>query len=170
MSDLLSRWLLLALLAIAGSVSAALGSAAGVAAPSPVFAVTTDPAIEQTARELERRLLAPCCWRETLDVHTSPLTTELHGEIRRRLTAGNSVAQIENDLVARYGPRLRAQLPDSLGVWLAIAICMGGALLLYGFGRSRPASPTTAPRQAAKVSEPRDSEYEWQLDQDLQHE
>lgn len=169
MRSLVSHWLLLVLLALAGSASAAPGPAADVPAPSAISAAATDPAIEKTARELERRLLAPCCWRETLDVHTSPLTTQLRAELRARLAAGESAQLIEDHLVVRYGPRLRAQLPDSLGIWLAVAICIGGALLLYGFGRGRPAGPGTAPRQAAKVCEPRDSEYEWQLDQDLQH-
>ena len=56
-----------------------------------------------------------CCWRETLDVHTSPLTTQLRAEIRTRMAAGEGAEQIERDLIARYGPRLRANLPESLG-------------------------------------------------------
>lgn len=145
-------------------VLAAASPAAPVSAASSVA-----PAVESSARELERRLLAPCCWRETLDVHTSPLTTQLRGEIRARLAAGESSSQIEDDLVARHGPRLRAQLPDSLGIWLVVAICIGGALLLYFFGRSRRAVPAAAKPQESTALTPQDADYEWQLDQDLQH-
>jgi cytochrome c-type biogenesis protein CcmH len=137
------------------------------AAPA-IAASAADPAIEIRARELERRLLAPCCWRETLDVHTSPLSTQLRSELRARLAAGESAPQIEDALVARYGPRLRAQLPDSLGIWLAVAIGLGGAAILCAFGRRRrePVGPSPPPSGAPPA---RDADYEWQLDQDLRH-
>jgi cytochrome c-type biogenesis protein CcmH len=50
----------------------------------------------------------PCCWIQTLDVHDSPLATELRVEIRRRLTAGESSQAIEDDLALRYGEAVRA--------------------------------------------------------------
>lgn len=148
--------------------SAPVLAATSATAPA-ISASTVAPAVEGSAHELERHLLAPCCWRETLDVHTSPLTTQLRSEIRTRLAAGESAAQIENDLIARYGPRLRARLPDSLGIWLAVAICIGGALLLYAFGRSRRAEPASAPPKESTASAAHDADYEWQLDQDLEH-
>ncbi len=86
---------------------------ASAAAQEPMDAATTTAAVE-----LERRLIAPCCWRETLDVHSSPTATELRREIRTRLQAGESAVAIESTLVARYGSKLRANLPDKLGYLL----------------------------------------------------
>ena len=57
---------------------------------------------------LERRLFAPCCWNQTLDVHESDLATSLRREIRARLHAGEHQSAIEDDLAARYGERIRA--------------------------------------------------------------
>jgi cytochrome c-type biogenesis protein CcmH len=60
---------------------------------------------------IESKLMAPCCWMQTLDVHESPLASELRAEIRTKLTRGLSAADIESDLVARYGARLWAIPP-----------------------------------------------------------
>lgn len=57
---------------------------------------------------LERRLLAPCCWNQTLDVHESDLAGSLRHEIRARLHAGEPQSVIEDDLAVRYGERIRA--------------------------------------------------------------
>ncbi|MCC6877906.1 MAG: cytochrome c-type biogenesis protein CcmH [Sandaracinaceae bacterium] len=82
------------------------------------------------ARRLSERLIAPCCWNETLDTHASPLATELRQEIRARLAAGQSEAAIEQDLVTRYGERIRA-VPRE-GEPMAIAIFIAGGLALIG--------------------------------------
>lgn len=91
-------------------------------------ATPPDASITAAAVDLERRLIAPCCWRETLDVHTSPTATELRHEIRSRLQAGESAIAIEKSLVDRYGPKLRATLPDNLGYWLFALVIASGLL------------------------------------------
>lgn len=60
------------------------------------------------ARALEARLRAPCCWVQTLDVHESEPATKLRDEIHTRLQQGETSAAIEEDLVVRYGERIRA--------------------------------------------------------------
>ena len=60
------------------------------------------------AHELATRLYAPCCWRQTLADHESPLASELRGEIAERLAAGQTPAAIEGAFVERYGERIRA--------------------------------------------------------------
>lgn len=100
---------------------------------------------------VEARLLAPCCWNQTLEVHASPLADELRAEIRARLAAGETGAAIEDDLAARYGERIRA-LPRgedplrSLGPGVALGLLVvGGVLLLVGRrwrARSTEAAPT----------------------------
>ena len=63
---------------------------------------------EDRARAVSSRLIAPCCYQQTLDVHESELATALRAEIASRLRAGESPAQVEDSLVERYGERVRA--------------------------------------------------------------
>ena len=79
---------------------------------------------------LEGRLLAPCCWTQTLDVHESELATSLRGEIRARISAGETAGAVEEDLVDRYTDRIRA-VPKGGDVRLAIPI-VGGLAILGG--------------------------------------
>jgi len=63
---------------------------------------------EDLARAVSSRLIAPCCYQQTLDVHESELATALRAEIASRLRAGESPAQVEESMVERYGERVRA--------------------------------------------------------------
>lgn len=77
-----------------------------------------------SARALESRLWAPCCYGGTLDTHVSPLSTELRTEIETRLRAGETPDAIQTDFVARYGDKVIAARSDG-----AIrAMTVGGAL------------------------------------------
>lgn len=123
---------------------------------------------EQSARALERRLMAPCCWRETLDVHSSPVSSQLRAEIRDRVSKGDSPQQIEHDLVARFGPRISAELPETLGFWLVLAACGAGGILIARVARRvMQARQRTAKERTPSSASETDSQYEWQLDQDL---
>ncbi len=102
----------------------------------------------EAATELEERLLAPCCWNQTLDIHASPLASSIRSEIRRRLEAGETVAQVEADLVARHGERIRAvphagfMRPVGMGLLAVAGIAFFGVV---AFGRRRskvPPAPT----------------------------
>jgi cytochrome c-type biogenesis protein CcmH len=61
-----------------------------------------------SADEVYGRLVAPCCWNQTLDVHDSELATTLRLEVATRLSAGEPALSIEDDLARRYGERVRA--------------------------------------------------------------
>ena len=82
---------------------------------------------------IESRLLAPCCWKGTLDAHESEMASALRAEIRQRLRAGEAPAAIEDDLVRRHGERMRAVdgAADTRG---AIPILAGIVALLAGVG------------------------------------
>jgi cytochrome c-type biogenesis protein CcmH len=87
------------------------------------------------ARALETRLLAPCCWDQTLDVHDSDVARALHREITERLEHAEPADAVERDLVARYGERIRAvppssPLPTVALVTLLLIFLAGGALWL----------------------------------------
>jgi cytochrome c-type biogenesis protein CcmH len=83
------------------------------------------------AERLEGRLLAPCCWAQTLDIHGSEIANSLRKEIRARLKAGETADAIEASLIARYGEKIRA-VPDKVPLdemgglgWLGVASAAG---------------------------------------------
>jgi cytochrome c-type biogenesis protein CcmH len=125
---------MLATLVLVGASLGGIGSAgAHVEASRPPA-----PALAGASQEeaiLQGRLMAPCCYVQTLDVHESELATSLRHEIRARLAGGEPAAAIEQDFVARYGERVRA-LPEGrdprkgLGSFAAIA----GAVAALGLG------------------------------------
>lgn len=88
--------------------------------------------------ELFGRLLAPCCWNQTLEVHDSEIARQLRAELRVRLMAGEAPQAIERDLVLRYGERILA-VPgrDSRQdiVWLVLVAMIAALLGLVAAGR-----------------------------------
>lgn len=82
------------------------------------------------AAELEGRIIAPCCWNQTIDIHGSPSSNELRREVRRRLREGESKDSILTSIVDRYGQKILA-VPTgsklgSTGVFLAVAMGVAG--------------------------------------------
>lgn len=81
------------------------------------------------AAALEGKIIAPCCWNQTIDIHGSPASSALRNEIRTRLKAGESAEVIEQSIVERYGSKILAVPQGSrLGkAGLLLAIGMGAA-------------------------------------------
>ena len=123
-----------------------------------------DPASQE--RELERRLLAPCCWRQTLADHASPSAEALRREIRTRIAAGEPTASIEAELVRRYGPEIRALPEGGDPTWIIAAIAVGASALalvaLGWFVRRRRVSVAAAP-----IGNLAWTEYDDRLDDEL---
>lgn len=69
------------------------------------------PEVATAAREIEARLMAPCCFAQTVDNHTSPVADEIKQDIVKRLTAGESEAAILAAYHRRYGDRILAAPP-----------------------------------------------------------
>jgi cytochrome c-type biogenesis protein CcmH len=124
------------------------------------------------ARELEGRLIAPCCWTQTLDIHDSPIADQLRTEIKQRLGAGEPAAKIEDDLAARYGEKIRA-VPRGEDPRVALPVIVGGAmglamllLVWVGIGWLRrqrvDAQPAQPPHDVNK-------QLDEQLDKELEH-
>jgi cytochrome c-type biogenesis protein CcmH len=149
-------------------------SAAPAWGQAPLERDSTPAAGEVT---LERRLLAPCCWNQTLDMHESDLASSLRGEVRARLHAGEPASTIEDDLVARYGERIRAvekgrdpggAMPFLVGLG-ALSI---GALLVVMVRRWRRSPASARSREdmrgaASKVVQSPDDPYDTRLDDEL---
>ena len=118
-------------------------------------------------RVLEGRLLAPCCWMQTLDVHESPLASELRREVHARLHAGEGVRVVEADLVARYGERIRAVPADSdprrgIGLASAALVAGSGGFLLWLFVRRVRRGRSATPRLVTTRDD-----YDRRLDEEL---
>jgi len=110
---------------------------AAIAGLSPLRAsadtqpVTSHPS--ERARWLEGRLFAPCCWNQTLDIHDSPLASELRNEISARLARGEPALAVEDDMAARFGERIRA-VPRGRDPRMGIVAFIGMAMLLSAVG------------------------------------
>lgn len=85
-----------------------------------------------SARAIEARLFAPCCYSQTLDVHESEIAQSLREEIARRVSLGETAESIDADFVARYGPQIRAIQPWAtlLIPSLALAGTLAGLLVI----------------------------------------
>lgn len=111
--------------------------------------------------ELEAMFVAPCCFKQTLDVHASPLADQLRLELRERLSKGEAAASIEADFVKRYGEKVRA-VPHRgfltpLGGGL-VAATMAALIVLLFVGQrwvrktAPPEKPAAAPSSADQAA------------------
>lgn len=123
-----------------------------------------------SARDLEGRLIAPCCWTQTLDIHDSPIADQLRTEIATRLRAGEPAAKIEDDLAARYGEKIRAvprgedprvALPIIVGAAMSVAVLWLGWLGVMWLRRART-EPQPLREPGGEIQQ-----YDKQLDQAL---
>jgi cytochrome c-type biogenesis protein CcmH len=132
-------------------------------------ALADAPTSSAAARELAGRLIAPCCWTQTLDIHDSPIADQLRAEITQRLRAGEPAAKIEDDLAARYGEKVRA-VPRGEDPRVALPIIVGGAMAmavawLAWLGVSWLRRARSEPQSREPVVE--SQQYDKQLDQAL---
>jgi len=118
------------------------------------------------ATELETKLFAPCCYIQTLDVHESDLADKLRAEIERRLSAGEAPLSVEDDLVARYGERIRAVPRNSDSRWhipLVVGAALALGLLALGAFAMRWQRRQDVELQHVTLSAP-DAKYDRELD------
>lgn len=148
-------FILLALSLVAAGDSAA-GDSAAVADRPPA----------PGEKMLQSRLLAPCCYVQTLDVHESDSAQELRLEIRRRLYEGETVEAVEQSLVLRYGERVRAAPPSDpmrvVAPVLLVLAAVAAAGVIVVLRRWRRASAAHKPAPAS----PPDA-YDERLDAEL---
>jgi cytochrome c-type biogenesis protein CcmH/NrfF len=82
---------------------------------------------------LYRTFISPCCWRENLTLHDSPMATEIRAQIETMVRSGYSDADIKSALVAQNGKRVLALPEGNLRIWLFLtplaAALIGFALI-----------------------------------------
>jgi cytochrome c-type biogenesis protein CcmH/NrfF len=144
-----------------------------VAVASAACGVPDDPA--HRIQDVERRILAPCCKRQTLEDHDSDIARTLRNEIQARVTAGEQTQVIEDDIVHRYGEDIRA-MPrgvnprGSLGIVVAIILALGVWVLIRLLRRSRSQARVAAaasPAVAGAALSDADAVHAQQIDDEL---
>ena len=106
-----------------------------------------------TQGELEGEVICPTC-HTTLDQSSAPIALRMKAFLARRIDAGDTRSEIEDKLIATFGPSVVAR-PATHGfdllAWLLPLIgVLGGAVVLgaaaWHWSRSRaPATPVAAP-------------------------
>jgi cytochrome c-type biogenesis protein CcmH len=81
--------------------------------PQPVVVAPLPPAVEQEARQIERMLIAPCCWMQPVSEHQSQASEDVKLQIRAWLQAGRTRQQVLDAFVEHYGVRILAEPPNT---------------------------------------------------------
>lgn len=121
-------WSLVVLLFAAGQTATA----------QPAFAMSAPKAaLEQEARQIERMLIAPCCWMQPVSEHSSQASDEVKLQIREWLGRGMTREQVLDAFVAKYGVRILAEPPNRgfsrflyLTPWLVFGVSAVGLVAL----------------------------------------
>lgn len=122
------------------------------------------------ASAIEGRLMAPCCWTQTIDIHGSPISLSMRHEIRRRLRNGETAEAIEASFVERYGSKIMAVQNSSQlkNVFIGLSVVMGGAgvaaAMMIGRWRKQSAVKDSTKKDAA---EPARDQWDEKLDAEL---
>ncbi len=113
--------------------------------------------LDDTARAIERQVVSPCCYSQTVDQHRSGAASDVCKEIRRLLGEGYTEQAVIDALVEGYGTKILA-VPGSKRFnasiwWMSVAVVGLGAIGLRAY-LSRTASqerqnPGVAPRSGA---------------------
>jgi cytochrome c-type biogenesis protein CcmH len=125
------------------------------------------------ASALEGRIMAPCCWTQTIDIHGSEIANDLRREIRKRLRAGESADAIQASLVERYGERILAVPPGSPLKSFATLLALGmlgagaGSLVMLKRWRRRSASAAAPAGAGAGAPKAGDDALDARLDAEL---
>ncbi len=152
-----------------GAAHAGEGTSAPVASVSPENDFADDiQGNVPGASAIEGRLMAPCCWTQTIDIHDSEIALSMRHEVRRRLRNGESADAIQASFVERYGAKILAVQPDSQlkNVFIGLSVVMGGAGIAAALMLGRWRKQTEHARGESKRSEPRD-EWDDKLDAEL---
>jgi len=114
-------------------------------------ALTPTPDQARTIVKLEDKLMAPCCYSQTIRVHMSMEAEQMREEVTNMVLAGKSEDDIIKHYKAKYGETILV-VPDgkagqiAYGVPVIVALSAFG-LLTIGIGRTldkRPLRATTS--------------------------
>jgi len=97
-----------------------------------------------SARRIQDRFMAPCCWSQSVAMHDSPAAREMRDEIVKLVSEGKTEDEIVDYYVGRYGERILRLPRGKAWIWLnAIpigALTAGAACLVLFLARARRAA------------------------------
>lgn len=125
--------------------------------------------LDKRALNLDQKLMAPCCWTQTLNNHNSAIANDMRREIRQMLTDGKTDGEILNHFIAQYGKRILARPPAegfNLAAYVLPALfLLAGAWMVQGVLQHwRLAKTTVRPKEFLK---PIDDVYAERLAREL---
>jgi cytochrome c-type biogenesis protein CcmH len=128
------------------------------------FAAADPQALEREAKQLEAKLMAPCCWAQQVSLHQSPAADEIRQTIRRLLAEGKTSQQILDIYVAEYGDRIQAEPPARgfsrliyVAPWVFLVASVGLVVVVIRRLRAvRPAPAKTEPAAALPTEDEAD--------------
>lgn len=109
------------------SIAVLLGLAAGLFAQSGSDA-------QRRIETLENKLLAPCCWAETIAGHRSEVALQMKADIARFVAEGQSDRQILDYYKRQYGERILVE-PEGTRWWVMNVVplsMLGVGLVVVG--------------------------------------
>jgi len=106
-------------------------------------------------KEIEKMLMAPCCWASTIDVHPSQISEEMKTEIAQFLKEGKTKDEILKYYVNKYGERILAvpQSPFkkySVYTFPFIALLCGVIIIIFFLKKSKFSAYNEIPPAARK--------------------
>ncbi len=131
-----------------------------------------DPQVlEQQARQLEAKLIAPCCWTQQVSLHQSAAADEIKQNIRVMLATGQTNQQILDYYVARYGDRILAEPPArgfSASLYVLPWFFLAGSVGLVVFIVRRLRTPEPELRPSVEPAEVNETEAD-RIDEELRN-
>jgi len=119
-------------------------------------ALTPTPDQTRTIVKLEDKLMAPCCYSQTIRVHMSMEAEQMREEVTDMVLAGKSEQDIIKYYKAKYGETILV-VPDgkagqiAYGVPIVVALSAFG-LLTFGIGRALDRRPLRASTSQANLA------------------
>ena len=122
--------------------------------------ILSDPVLEERAREISAGVRCVVCQNEPIDTSNASVAKDLRLLVRERLVAGDTNAEVEAFLVARYGEYVLFRPPfraATYALWLAPAlIFLIGLVAVIRVVRRPSAAPkldALSPSEMERLSE-----------------
>lgn len=103
-----------------------------MALAGPAAAADLTPEQQKLAAGIDGKLIAPCCWTQTVALHESQKAEEIKMQVRLLIAQGKGESEIIDGFVTQYGEQILASPRASGFNWLAYLIPF--AALVVGLG------------------------------------
>jgi cytochrome c-type biogenesis protein CcmH len=149
-----------------------------VAGPAAAADGALTPEQEKLASQIDGKLIAPCCWTQTVSLHESQKAEEIKMQVRLFLAQGKGEGEILDNFVGQYGEQILAA-PRASGFNLlayllpltVLVVGLGGIALLVVRWRTRqPAMvPVAVESRRSPSGDEEADDLRRRLEDDLSH-